>query len=355
MKKTMIALSLMAVTALTGCQVEQQFAKETPLYVSTYEVQQAVQSQFRTFKGQVVPAEQTPLAFRLSGEVMHVLVQAGDQVEKGDLLAKLDDRKARQEFDDADAKYALALKQLKRGQELRKRAMISSAELDELVANQQLAAAQYRAAKNQLDYTRLRAPFDGKVSDVTKERFERVNAGEPVLSLYQDDQVYVKINLSDNVLAMINPDGNDIRYRPYAHFSGYEGSHQLTYLEHTSEPNAYSQTYEMWLTMPQAETPILPGTSVSVDVDMVQAGITSVDGYLVPMTSLQAGDNTQEFTVWKLNGDKVTASPISVTQVNGSGAIASSGVTQGDILVNSNLRKLRNGMTVVTSNDAAEK
>jgi hypothetical protein len=98
--------------------------------------------------------------------------------------------------------------------------------------------------------------------------------------------------------------------------------------------------------MPQPEQEILPGTSVSVSVDMVAAGITSIDGYNIPMTALQAGSHDGEFFVWKLNGDAVTKVAVTINQVNGEGAIVSSGVAQGDVLVNSSLRKLREGKHV---------
>lgn len=346
MKRSLFTVSAIALAVLTGCNSNEEAVAEQPLYVSTVSVDVPVKSQFRTFKGQVVPAEQTPIAFRRAGEVQHVLVKAGDTVKEGQMIAKLDDSKEKQAVNDAEAQYTLAIRQLKRGEELHSRQMISKAELDELTANKELAEANFYNATNQLNYTRLFAPFAGKVSDVFKERFERVAIGEPVLNLYQSDKVYVRIELSDNVLAMVNPNTQSMSYQPQATFSGDEKRYQLNYLEHTSEPNAQTQTYQMYLTMPQPEQEILPGTSVSVSVDMVAAGITSIDGYNIPMTALQAGNHDGEFFVWKLNGDAVTKVAVTINQVNGEGAIVSSGVAQGDVLVNSSLRKLREGKHV---------
>ncbi|MGR5231697.1 efflux RND transporter periplasmic adaptor subunit [Vibrio rotiferianus] len=346
MKRSLFTVSAIALAVLTGCNSTDEVVAEQPLYVSTVAVDVPVTSQYRIFKGQVVPAEQTPIAFRRAGEVQHVLVKAGDTVKQGQMIAKLDDSKEKQAVNDAEAQYTLAIRQLKRGEELHHRQMISKAELDELTANKELAEANFYNATNQLNYTRLFAPFAGKVSDVFKERFERVAIGEPVLNLYQSDKVYVRIELSDNVLAMVNPNTQSMSYQPQATFSGDTQSYPLDYLEHTSEPNAQTQTYQMYLTMPQPKQEILPGTSVSVAVDMVEAGITSIDGYNIPMTALQAGSHTGEFFVWKLNGDAVTKVEVTIDQVNGEGAIVSSGVAQGDVLVNSSLRKLREGKHV---------
>ncbi len=346
MKPLLFTISAISLATLAGCQSDIQEISNQPLYVSTVSVDAPVKSQFRSFKGLVVPAEQTLIAFRRTGEIQNVFVKAGDVVKKGQLLAKLDGSKEQQAVNDAEAQHNLAIRQLRRGQELHQRQMISKAELDELTANKALAEANFHNATNQLNYTRLTAPFSGKVSNVFKERFERVAAGESVLDLYQNDLVYVRIELSDNVLAQVNPNTENMSYKPNATFSGVSNTYSLEYLEHTSEPNSETQTYEMYLTMPQPEKEILPGTSVSVLVDMVEAGISSIDGYNVPVTALQPGRNNNEFSVWKINADVVTEVPVNIVQVNGTGAIVSSGVNQGDVLVNSNLRKLREGKHV---------
>nr|WP_158118380.1 efflux RND transporter periplasmic adaptor subunit [Vibrio cidicii] len=346
MKKSLVTLTLLSVLGLAGCQEQVSDQQSDLLTVSTYQVGTPVKTQYRVFKGQVVAAEQTPIAFRTSGEILQVLVRAGDRVKQGQLLVKLDDSKQKQVLEDTKAKHALALKQHERGKELFERAMISQAELDELMANRQLANAEYQLAKNQMEYTRLLAPFTGTVTDVFKERYERPELGEPILSLYQDDKVYVQIELSDNVLAKVNPDRQLVTYQPKARFSGVEGEFSVHYLEYTSEPDPQSRSYTMWLAMDQISPPILPGTSASIGVDMQAAGITSVDGYQLPMTSLDAGRESGEFFVWKLYQGQVTRVAVKVSQINGQGAIISSGITSGDVVVNSNLRKLREGKTV---------
>lgn len=162
MKRSLFTVSAIALAVLTGCNSNEEAVVEQPLYVSTVSVDVPVKSQFRTFKGQVVPAEQTPIAFRRAGEVQHVLVKAGDTVKEGQMIAKLDDSKEKQAVNDAEAQYTLAIRQLKRGEELHSRQMISKAELDELTANKELAEANFYNATNQLNYTRLFARLQAK-------------------------------------------------------------------------------------------------------------------------------------------------------------------------------------------------
>lgn len=342
-KASIIALSVLG---LVACKPSVEHREKNELRVDTFEVGSPLTSQHRSFNGQVMPAELTSLSFRLDGEISSILVQEGDNVTKGQVVAILDDAKAKQNLTDAQAKYELALKQFKRGQELRHNKMISSADLDELSASFKLAEANLGTAKLRVVYTRLKAPFDGVVSSVDKQKFENTSPGEMVVSIYQDEKVYVKLNVSDTVLAMLKPELSSERYQPTATFAGHDGTYTVSYLEHTSELHPDSQTYEFWLSMPQIEQRILPGTSAQVSVDLVKAGLNTIQGYQLPMTAVDTGVNSQDFFAWKLEDNIAHRYPISVSQINGSGALISGGVDTGDIIINSNLRKLREGMEI---------
>ncbi|MDV7104569.1 efflux RND transporter periplasmic adaptor subunit [Vibrio sp. TH_r3] len=341
-----LTIAVLLTATLTACLPEATYRQQNSLMVDTFTVQSAADTQFRTFNGQVIPAELTMLSFRLDGELSAVLVKEGDSVSKGETLALLDETKVKQNLADAQAKYELALKQVQRGKDLRNRKMVSNAEFDELTANFELAQATLGAAQARMRYTRLKAPFDGVISSVNKKKYENVTPGEEVLSIYQDDQVYVKIELSDSVLAMLNPESGSADYSPQATFSGHVGSYPLTYLEHTSELHPQSQTYEFWLEMAQIEPRVLPGTSAKVSVDLVKAGLHSLKAYQLPMTAIDAGKHRQGFYVWKLENGSANRYPVNIDQVTGNGVLVVSGIKEGDVLINSNLRKLRDGMNI---------
>lgn len=336
----------LSLSLLTACMPDTEHRPLNPLVVDTFTVAQATESQFRTFNGQVMPAELTPLAFRLDGEIQTMLVKEGDRVSKGQVIAVLNDTKARQKLSDAQARYELAFKQVKRGQELRINKMISAAELDELSANFQLAKANLGAAQASMEYMRLKAPFDAVVSSVDKKRHENVSPGEQVASVYQSAQVYVKIEVSDSVLALLDPQAQAQKYQPTVTYAGHDSSYKVTYLEHTSELHPNSQTYELWLSMPQVEPNVLPGTSAKVSVDLAKAGLTGYQAYQIPMTSIDSGRESQDFYIWKLVEGSAHRVAINIDQITGNGALVSDGIEQGDVLINSNLRKLREGMPI---------
>ena len=61
----------------------------------------------------------------------------------------------------------------------------------------------------------------------------------------------------------------------------------------------------VWFEMPQRDPAILPGTSVSLRVDMAEAGLSSLQGYQLPMTAIQAGREAGQFFVWKIEDNQV--------------------------------------------------
>ena len=339
-------LSVVVASALLlqACNSEIEHREQPSLLVSTFEVGAPLTDQFRSFNGQVMPAELTPLSFKLAGEIQQVTVEAGDVVEKGQLLATLDNATYIQELTDAKSQFELASKQLARGNEMFSSKMLSQSEHDQLTANYKLASANLASAERKLSYTKLLAPFSGTVSTVDKQRFENVTPGETLLSLYQNDKVYVRIQVSDSILASTSPDMRSNSYRPKATFGGHKGEYPLTYLEHTSELHPQSRTYEFWMQMKQPESEILPGTSATVNFDMANAGLNVVQGYQLPMTTLAACVEANQFCVWKIENGQAFKSEVEVEKISGQGALISHGVERGDVLINSSLEKLREGM-----------
>lgn len=342
---------LLVIASIQGCKPQVTIRDKVPLSVSTYTVSQPVETRLREFKGKVEPAEQTDVAFRIGGELDALLVRAGQNVKQGQLLAVLNSERLQQQLEDAEARYQLSEKQLNRGKELLGKKMISRSELDSLTANRRVARVTYQQAQNRLEYTRLTAPFDGVISAVPKEAYESVTAGETILSMYQDDLVQIRVPISDGVLAMINPDDKEREYQPEVTFLNDERVFYPHYLKHSSEQVPDSQSYEFWLQMEQVEPPILPGTSASVRVDMVKAGLQKVKGYQVPMTVLDSGATPDAFYVWKLRQGRVTREAVDVDRIAEQGVVLSDGVTIGDQLVNAGLRKLRDGMQVNNINE----
>ena len=136
--------------------------------------------------GSVLPERRADLRAEISAVVLQVLKENGDSVRQGDLLVRLDDTAIRDSLTSAEAAaraasqaYEQAARQFARMTTLRTSGMVSAVALEDAEirrnnAQSDLAAAKTRAAqaRQQLQRTSARAPFDGVVSD------RKVSAGD---------------------------------------------------------------------------------------------------------------------------------------------------------------------------------
>ena len=133
----------------------------------------------RSFPGEVQATDEAELAFRVSGELVEMLATRGSQVKQGDLLARLDAADFQAAADQAQAEYDLAKSQFQRTAELVKRKLVSQAEHDQKNAVMRVRQSGLTRAENNLDYTRLIAPFDGIVAEINGELNEYTTPSPP--------------------------------------------------------------------------------------------------------------------------------------------------------------------------------
>ncbi|MEM8571734.1 MAG: efflux RND transporter periplasmic adaptor subunit [Pseudomonadota bacterium] len=210
-----IAISVFAVTFLSGFLSQRQSLAdgplpEPPVGVETAEVTRVENyTVTRRFVGTVEPARTTDLAFELPGIVDTVLVDEGDLVRRGQLVASIDTSLL-----DADrarlgasvtaqqAQLELARRTLMRRQELNVQGHVSDQALDEIALSEvELVAriAEARAALSVLDVrlqkSELRAPFDGRVAERFLDDGAIAANGVPVVRLIEETRPRIRVGV----------------------------------------------------------------------------------------------------------------------------------------------------------------
>jgi multidrug efflux system membrane fusion protein len=183
------------------------------------------------FAGEVRAREESPLSFRVGGQLVKRFVDAGDSVRRGELLAELDPGDLRLQAQSAQAQLAAAQAELARTASDRKRyatladqQLVSRSTLDAQNAAYAAAEGQARAARavactrpgcarhpvaraaraqldvarNQAAYTQLRAPRDGVIASRSAEAGQTVTSGQVVFTLAGDAGREVAIALPES-------------------------------------------------------------------------------------------------------------------------------------------------------------
>lgn len=150
-----------------------------------------------TITGSIQPERRADLRAELSAVVLQVLKENGDQVRRGELLVRLDDTAIRDSLASAEATarstqqaFEQAERQLQRIKSLRASGMASVQQLDDAEQRRNNALSDFEAAKTravaarqQLQRTEVRAPFDGIVSERKASVGDTAQIGKELLKV----------------------------------------------------------------------------------------------------------------------------------------------------------------------------
>lgn len=151
------------------------------------------------------PQREVSLAFGVPGRVSQVLVDEGERVNKGALLATVDTRALAAQVTSARAALQQAEREATRAQGLRAKNAVSAQRVDQLDSGVQMARAQLDAAEAQLDQAKIRAPFAADVVRRMAEPGAWANPGVPMLHLATLDPIRVVALVPDQVRPQLQP------------------------------------------------------------------------------------------------------------------------------------------------------
>ena len=168
----------------------------------------------RSYSGSIKSEALSNLSFRISGTINKRIVDLGDTVKKGDILATLDNteyvlnyEKSLADLAKGQAAFAEAEANYKRSQVLYLENSISKASYDSAIAQYKSAFSIVSALKEalnlsklKLSYTQLKAPENGTIGQVKSEINQTVNPGTTIFILNSDGERSVEFNVSQSVV-----------------------------------------------------------------------------------------------------------------------------------------------------------
>lgn len=288
--KTIGAWTLL-IGALSGCSEQNKDPNETvkqprPAKVTT--VLAAAGETLKTFPATVEPSLYAHLAFRVNGEIAELPVVAGQEVVKGQVLAKLDDKDFVVQQKQAQAKFNLTSSQFNRAEKLIKENLISSAEYDQIKAEVDIASAQLDAANNNLEYSTLKAPFDGVISNVNVESFEFIQAKQPIMDIQGRNNIDVAIQVPEQLMVRLPKSKQTQSYQPSLVFNAQPNQkYKVTLKEHDITPNPATKSYEVIFSLPTPENiNVLPGMTGTLEVELNKLLNNDLSLLIVPISAV---------------------------------------------------------------------
>ena len=202
-----LILGLALALSLAGCGVEASVptaAEQKAAAPVPVEVETAGRGDiFATYVATTTIASDrdAPVPARVGGDVVEILVEEGDDVAAGDILARLDGERLRLEMLAAKADLERVRGEYNRLADLHSRNLVSAAMYEGLQYDLEALEATYKLSKLNYDYSAIRAPIAGIVSSRDVKLGENVAPGQVTFRITETSELVAYLSIPQTELA----------------------------------------------------------------------------------------------------------------------------------------------------------
>ncbi|KQV66302.1 efflux RND transporter periplasmic adaptor subunit [Rhizobium sp. Root1220] len=341
-----------ATLALSGCSDEKkEETKEILRPVKVVEIAKAGDTRAIDYSGAVKSRVEMNLGFRVAGKITERLVNIGDRVKPGDLVARMDPTDYELAVKTAEANLAAAEKGVatadlanKRARQLFDKSVTAKSQMeqaslsyDQAVSTRDAAASSLDQTKNQVTYTELRADQAGIVTAISADAGTVVAAGTPVAAVALDGEKEVQIAVPENDIAEFKP----AKAVKASFWSDSKLVLDGKVREVSGSADAQSRTFAVRVSLPNDDR-VLLGMTATIEAEVSNAK-THV---AIPLAALAERDGKK--IVWVVDRDAQTvhARDITVGDFTGNGVNVSDGLKTGDLVVSAGTQFMTENLKV---------
>jgi len=355
---------LLLICFFSGCQ-EETPPKEMIRMVRAVKVSDPADFAKRFFPGQARATQEVDLSFRVAGPLIERPINVGDEVPKGQELARIDPRDFEVELRNARGQLEQEQAVLKRAEADYERIVrikkqdpgaVSQASVDrarQLVGSSQARIRSLQAtvanAKNFLSYTYLEAPFDGIITATYVDNYQFVRARQPVARLIDHSQIEMIVNIPEGLIhhADYLLAAGRVFIVTFDPFPNLEIEAEIK--EIGREASRTTRTYPVTLIMDQPEDiKILPGMAGRATRVVAVPDMKDQSGIIIPETAVFSPENSNMTYVWVIDDQAQTVSKrlVKVGELLDTGIKITDGLTAGEWIATAGVHYLQEGRQV---------
>lgn len=354
-------LCLLLASLLSACEDELPPVPEQARPIRTFTITDVASGQVRKFSGVIEASDSSSLSFQISGNVHEVLVNQGDQVTGGTVLAVLDQepfqlnvqaaeadlQSVRAELDQTRAEFDRQGTLYEQGWVARAR--LENAERDYRTAASRVdyAVARLNLAQRDLRNTTLAAPFGGFISTRSIDPFVEVQAGQKLFQIDAEGGFEAAFGVPETTIAQVV-----LGMSATINFPQIDGLVDALITEVGSAAGT-GNTFPIKAALIEPPSTVRPG--MSAEVTLTLADDATEPGYLVPLSAVAPGDRAEEGFVFVYDPDSGTVrrTLVKPAKTFASNVVAVTGVKAGDVVATAGVNFLVDGQAVELMEPAA--
>ena len=337
MKKSI--LMLLGVMLISSCTSKKEQNTKAPTRVETEVVSTAMNANGQTYVGIVEECEATAVSFTGMGVVKRMLVNEGQAVSRGQLIAEMDDTQARNLLSGAEAQMTQANDALSRYKMLHDNGSLPEVQWVEIQSKVAQAKSQLEVAKKNLADCRLVAPVSGIVGKRLVGAGETAMPSQAVVSILDISTVKVKVAIPEAEISGIGANTSST-----IKVEAVNGSFTGGRIEKGVQADALTHTYDIRIHVANGNRKLLPGMVASVLFGNLEKPTKELS---VPVTAVQRKADGSLF-VWTIANDSTAHRAIVRTgETMGNRIAITDGMTEGARVVTEGYQKLSENTKVV--------
>lgn len=340
-----IAFALL-VTASCGGDVSEQTREPAVRPVKLITLSPASDVQTSRYPAVISAGQSADLSFQVGGFVEEIAVVTAQQVNEGDLIARLDQSDFQSQLASARSQFENAEEEYQRAVRLAEQDAIARSVLEQRQTQRDVAKTQLDTAERALEDTVIRAPFAGAVVQKPANAGDNLPAGQLVASLMGYGGLKAAVDLPARVIA----ESQEVENRGAFVIldAAPDARIPATFLEANLLADTASQTYEVTFTFePPESLVVLPGMNATVELSGARRSDSATANRISVPLSAVLSDGAAKY-VWVVDENTMTVSRREVTVADGIGemAVVTEGLAIGDIIATAGASFLADGMQV---------
>lgn len=335
---SVIAISLLVVscgeTEENGEKNETNGARLMP--VETVIIEPDDFEDFVRVSGTVEAIEDATISAEISGRVL-TIKERGERIEKGGVIAEIDDRLIQAQYEAAKANYELAEDTFNRLESLYADSIVSTQDYKSARTQRDQAKSQLNQAEKQLQDSKIEAPFTGRIEERFIRTGELINPGMPVVRLVNTDKVRIEAGVPERYSGEITEGSRvEVNFRA---LNGESRESRVMYAGNVLDPE--TRTFAIEVELNNSGQLIKPEMVVDLLIDRA----TLNDVIIVPRTAVLRNETGESvFVASEQNGNKI-ARLVNIVTGSASGPLVQivGGLEAGDEMVITGVRNLSEG------------
>ena len=325
---------LLSVILLGSCVEKKEQNVKAPTRVKTQVVSPGMVDNAQTYVGIIEEREATAVSFTGMGVVKRMLVNEGQTITKGQLIAEMDDTQARNLLSGAEAQMTQANDALVRFKMLHDNGSLPEVQWVEIQSKVAQAKSQLEVAKKNLADCKLTAPVGGIIGKKLIGTGETALPSQAVVSILDISSVKVKVAVPEAEIGGINAN------TPTSIMvEAINGSYQGGRIEKSVQADALTHTYDIRIHVANGNRKLLPGMVASVR--FVSEESQTIGRKMIPVTAVQKKSDGSLF-VWTVGKDSTAhRTAVTIGQTQGNYVSIINGLNIGDRIAVEGYQKLK--------------